>query len=187
MACAAAVVLALLGAIAGVGCGDEDNGTAGGNETAGGGSAEAPAGSGGDEGSQSGDGEEADGGESVTTSSLSGAAYRKQLLAACEELSQQQLEELSEYAADHPDESLPERFVGSFDEIIAPGLEARADLLREVGAPAGREKQIEALAVALDEAAEAGLEEGPEGAQALRKSANARRLGEKNKLRDCVV
>jgi hypothetical protein len=133
------MVLATLGAMA-VGCGDDD-------EAGGGTSAEVTAG-----GSEESE---------VTTSSLSKSQYVQRANRACEGVRADYLTELVSYTQKHRSEGKPRSELArdTIREVLLPIAEAESTALRELGAPAGDEEQIEAILAAqqkaIDELAEA--------------------------------
>jgi hypothetical protein len=131
------------------------------------------------------DDQSADADGSITTSSLSLAEYRKQAKAICARSSEEETEEMSTYAAEHPDESEEELYQGAAEEVFAPKIEERVDALGDLGAPAGDEKQVKAFLVALQRVGESAVEDGAASSKFVKASDRARRLARSYKLGEC--
>lgn len=135
-----------LGAIA-VGCGaDEDEG---------GGEATSAAGTGVGSESNSQAGGNGQSGGAVEASSLSKEEFVKQANAACKRESKDLFAEINAYfAKNQTGGSEEERIAKTIKATMAPVVEAEIAVVRELGAPAGDEAEVEAMLAAQ----EAGLE-----------------------------
>lgn len=104
-------------------------------------------GSGGDSGANAG----ADG-AGVTTSSLSKTTYVKKASAACKEERKGLVQEASSYLGKHEKQGEPEAIAiaNMAKAIVVPTIEAEIEAIRELGAPAGDEEEIEEILTALE-------------------------------------
>lgn len=129
------LVASMLAAVV-VGCGGSDNSSDSGTDAAG-----------------------AVGSVSVDTSSLSKAEYIEQAEKLCLKASQKYLPALLEYMQSHENakQSEEELIADAVDHAVVPKFQILIDELRELGAPEGDEKQIEAFLAAMLQATE-GLE-----------------------------
>lgn len=143
-----AVSMLLLAALAAgallAGCGDDSEGAATGSNGAGtaSGSAEAANGS------------TSESPEPLAASQLSKQQYVKQANAICTRSREQRFEELDAYREENPIEGengQDEYLTGVLPEIYAPSISAMLSELRELGAPKGDEKQVEAIIVAFED------------------------------------
>lgn len=88
--------------------------------------------------------------ETIATSSLSKAAFIKQAREACLREGKGLIGEATAYRREHESEDLPEgvQLANMVKAVILPTVEAQIAAVRELGAPAGDEKEIEALLAA---------------------------------------
>lgn len=140
----ALVACLLVSGVVIVGCGGGDD-----ESTTAGGGAAATTGAGGEGGSQSG-GEASDGSAptSVEPTSETKAEFSAKANAAC--VSQQKQLQVPLQQAFKNGQNSQQALRQVTEEAIGPAMEAEAEELRALGAPQGDEKQIEAIAVALD-------------------------------------
>jgi hypothetical protein len=90
----------------------------------------------------------------VTTSSLSKEGFIKQASAACHREGKGLIGEVSAYLKKHRDDGLKERALQAHmvKAVVLPTVEASMAAVRELGAPAGDEEEVESLLVAQLEA-----------------------------------
>lgn len=88
--------------------------------------------------------------EGIETASVSKAQYVKQANAVCAKFREARIKELDAYREDNP-ESLKEGFVGSLQDVYVPSMEQQMAALRELGAPRGDERQVEAIVVGFED------------------------------------
>lgn len=132
------LIAALLAGVSVAGCGDDSSDSASAENAA----ASEEAASNGDDGSSSPE-------EPIATASLNKSQYVKRANAVCAEYREARTKELDEYREDNP-ETLEEGFQGSLQDIYVPSMEEQMAALRELGAPRGDEKQVEAIIVAFE-------------------------------------
>ncbi|HXR30386.1 MAG TPA: hypothetical protein VN752_04545, partial [Solirubrobacterales bacterium] len=106
-----------------------------------------------------GGGDDAEG--EVTTASISKAEFAKQADAVCKEGEKQVEKDFSVYLKEHEDITKPteEDYAELVEVVLAPHVEEEIDGIRELGAPAGDEDQVEELLEAREESLEAAKEE----------------------------
>lgn len=145
----ALAAVAVISAVA-AGCGGDDDADS-----------PAPASGGGDENVSSGNGGskgEARSGsaEGVTTSSLNKEEFIKQASARCRQEKKGLLQKAAKYVNEHSSEEITEPVLtaNGVSEVIMPVVEAQIEAVRQLGAPAGDEDEIEAMLSAQEEAVE---------------------------------
>jgi hypothetical protein len=94
--------------------------------------------------------------EPVTTSSMSKAGVIKAAESACRQTRKGLVEEEEDFVSKHLGDNLEqdELLADVTREVLVPRIEAEIEAIHETGAPAGDEKQIEAILVAQQEAVE---------------------------------
>ncbi len=92
-------------------------------------------------------------GTEVTTSDLSKAQFVKQADAVCKKGEEQIQEDFVAYAKKHKDLTKPtdSDYAELIDAVFVPNVNREVEELRDLGAPAGDEEQVEAMLVAREE------------------------------------
>jgi hypothetical protein len=159
------MALALLAAVLVAGCGDDDGSTAAGSE---------------------------DAEPTVETSQLSKRQFVKRVNAICQRGLEERTEAVEAYAEENPpaNESAQEDLlVEAFVAVYPPSLETELEEIRELGAPQGDERQIEAILrtfrAYIDAVAE--LEDIEEKAEVDRTVNEFGRLAKKYGINECAV
>lgn len=125
--------------------------------------------------------------QTVTTSSLTKAQYIKKASAICTESQQSRQQQYLLYAEQHSGEEEEELLAHMIPAVVIPGLEKRDAELRELGAPAGEEAQVEEVLDALYRIIEIakGLNGGPPTTEYQRSSDEALKVTKKYGLAVC--
>lgn len=128
----------------------------------------------------------------ITTASLSKAQFVNRANSICERLDEEQAVALTEYAEERPDQSEEELLPGAIEEIFIPTKETQIAKLRELGAPRGEQKRVEAIVRAMERALE-DLQDAPQSEPEPsdgffnRSTARARDLANAYELDECAV
>ena len=111
---------------------------------------------GGESGDSASDSSEASGGQPVTTSELSKAAFVKRASAACIREGKGLSGQASAYVRKHGSENLPESvaLANLVKAVVLPSIEAQSAAVRKLGVPAGDEQEFEAIFAAQDDGIE---------------------------------
>jgi hypothetical protein len=84
----------------------------------------------------------------ITTSSLSKAAYIKEANKTCLDGKRSLLKDFESFRSD---ESEKKRVAAALPELLMPSIEDKIDEIRELGAPQGDEKRIEAILASMQQ------------------------------------
>jgi hypothetical protein len=133
----------------------------------------------------------ADESSTVTTSSVSRAAYVKRVNAICARRKEERLAAIEAYAKENPSEdgASEEAVLDAVKAVFAPQLEEEADEIREVAAPRADRRQVEAILAGIERAADvaAGLESTEVKVLVDRAFLRASNLSSKYGLDECVI
>lgn len=94
--------------------------------------------------------------EGVTTSSLDREEFIRQASARCHQAKKGLLQKAAKYVKEHSSEEVPEAVLtaNGVSEVVMPVVEAQIEAVRQLGAPAGDEDEIEAMLSAQEDAVE---------------------------------